>query len=864
MGACEDAPVTTNLTRDEAAARSALITVHRYDVSLDLTSTGPTFTSTTTVRFTCGQPGASTFIDLIADRVGTVELNGRGLDPDAVVDGARIHLSDLAHDNTLTVAADCLYMNTGEGLHRFVDPVDGETYLYSQFEVPDSRRVFTVFEQPDLKAEFAFTVTAPAHWQVISTQPTPHPVPVSEPSDSPRALAAATWTFEPTPRLSSYVTSVIAGPYDVVRDEAHTRAGVVPMAIYCRRSLRPHLDEAEIFDITKRGFAWLEQEFDLAYPFAKYDHIFAPEYNMGAMENVGAVTVSEIYIFRAKVTERIVERRALTILHELAHMWFGDLVTMHWWDDLWLNESFAEWAATAAQAEATRWTDAWTTFALTEKQWAYEQDQLSSTHPVAADMRHLEDVETNFDGITYAKGAAVLKQLVAYVGRDAFREAIRAYFRAHAWGNTRLTDFVTELETASGRDLREWVTLWLETAGVVTLTADVAVDATGRYTRFAVRQSASPAYPTLRPQRVGIGGYTLADGALTRVTHLEVDLDGALTEVPSLVGSVRPDVLLLNDEDLAYAKIRLDDHSRAVVAAAPQAFTSSLPQALVLGAAWDMTREGEMPARQFVQLALDSLPGLRVSALLTLLLKQIRHSVLHYVDPSVRGEWVDLATDRLREILHVAEPASDAQHQLAMAYAAMASRPEDAAYVRSLLDGTDGIDGLQVDTELRWVLVRALAAVGAADHDEVDRELALDPTATGRERAAQALASRPTAAAKAQAWERAISVSHDSNSMLQALGLGFGRVLDPQTLAPFVQPYHDALLSVWRDRTVAVGSIVVEGFYPHALAGPGLLMATQSWLDDHPHAPAGLVRLVAEQRDEVARAVAAQALDAAS
>jgi len=433
----------TNLTREEAAARAALVTVDRHDVELDVTTGPETFSTRSTITFTCTRPGAETFLDFLGGTVEEITVNGSRLDPQEHYADSRVRLPDLAADNVVVVTGTGRYTNTGEGLHRFVDPVDDEVYLYSQFEVPDSRRMYPVFEQPDLKARFGFTVTAPAHWQVVSNSPTPQPEPVDE--------GRATWRFAPTGPISSYITALVAGPYDVVRDTATSRNGEVPLGIFCRRSLTPYLDADNLFDLTKLGFTFFENEFDCAYPFEKYDQIFTPEYNMGAMENAGAVTINEMYVFRSRVTESIVERRALTVLHELAHMWFGNLVTMRWWNDLWLNESFAEWASTTCQSEATHWTDAWTTFGTHEKDWAYRQDQLSSTHPIVAEIRDLQDVEVNFDGITYAKGASVLKQLVAHVGREPFRDGLRAYFAKHAWGNTTLDDLLSELETTSGR-----------------------------------------------------------------------------------------------------------------------------------------------------------------------------------------------------------------------------------------------------------------------------------------------------------------------------------------------------------------------------------------------------------------------------
>ena len=850
----------TNLTRDEAARRAELLHVDSYDVRLDLTTGPETFRTVTTVTFDCTQPGAETFIDFIGGTVEQVTLNGEQLDPGEVFKDSRIALPNLRATNELTVDATGRYTNTGEGLHRFVDPVDNEVYLYTQFEVPDSRRMYTVFEQPDLKASFRFTVTAPAHWKVISNSPTPAPTPAGVADH----VEKATWEFEPTPRISSYITALIAGPYDEVRDEVQTRGGVVPLGVYCRKSLTQYLDADNIFDCTKKGFAFFEKEFDQPYPFAKYDQIFTPEYNMGAMENAGAVTFTEIYVFRSKVSESKVERRALTILHELAHMWFGNLVTMKWWDDLWLNESFAEWASTTCQAEATEWTDAWTTFGTAEKSWAYTQDQLSSTHPIAADMRHLEDVEVNFDGITYAKGASVLKQLVAYVGREPFVAALREYFGKHAWGNTTLADLLGELERASGRELGSWAKLWLETAGVNTLRPEFEVAEDGTYRTFAVRQTATEEHPTLRPHRLGIGLYQATGGHLERVAYHEVDVDGELTEIAKLAGVAQPDLLLLNDNDLAYAKIRLDERSLATALEMPRGFQDSLPRSLVLGATWDMTRDAEMSARDFVRFVLATLPGEQDSTLLRVLISQMQTSVSLYVAPGHRREMQELLATSLRELGEQAEPGSDAQFQLIEGWANTAVDQADAARFEALLDGTEQIEGLAVDTDLRWTFLRALAALGAADEARIDAELQRDPTATGQERAAQARAARPTAEAKADAWTKAVERNDLPNQMVESISAGFRRTTDVALLEPYVERYHDMLVDAWASRSVAMGERVVGGFYPFALANEALKDASDAWLAAHPDAQAGLVRTVAENRDTIARALRAQAKDASS
>ena len=848
-----------NLTRDEARERADLLSVASYDVALDLTTGPTTFRTRSTVAFTASGEDPSTFIDLIAASVEAITLNGESLDPATHFDGLRVQLPALRSGaNELTVDATGVYMNTGEGLHRFVDPVDDEVYLYTQFEVADCRRMFAVFEQPDLKATYAFTVTAPAHWQIVSNEPTPEPVSAGEASGVP----SATWTFAPTPRMSCYITALIAGPYDVVRDEVQTRKGTVPLGIFCRKSLTPHLDADNIFDCTKRGFAFYENEFDCEYPFTKYDQIFTPEYNMGAMENAGAVTFTEVYVFRAKVTDAIVERRALTILHELAHMWFGNLVTMSWWNDLWLNESFAEWASTTCSAEATKWDTAWTTFGTAEKAWAYAQDQLSSTHPIVADIRDLEDVEVNFDGITYAKGASVLKQLVAYVGEDEFVQGIRQYFSQHAWQNTTLADLLGHLEQASGRDLRKWSQLWLETAGVNTLRPELTVDDEGIITAAAVTQTAVEAFPTLRPHTLAIGSYDVQGDQLVRVNRIELDIDGDRTEVPQLVGQQRPDLLLVNDDDLAYAKIRLDERSMATMLANPRGFTSGLPHALVLGAAWDMTRDGEMSGRDFIDLVVSALPGERNSTLLRVLLSQLSSTARLYVAPARRDGVLASLTASLRELATSAAPGSDAQLQLVSAFAGHAHIAEDVTWVRGLLEGAAVLDGLAIDTEMRWTLLTSLATAGAAAEAEVDAERQRDNTATGRERAARALATIPTAEAKAKAWHQVIETEGLPNQTVTAVAQGFARVHDNALLTPYVQKYHAMLTTLWASRTHAIAESVVEGFYPVILANRELADASQSWLDANPEANAGLRRVVSENRDGVKRALTAQDRDA--
>ena len=717
-----------NVTRDEAQSRARMISVESYEVDLDLTEGEVTFRSTTTARFRCTEPGATTFIDLVADQVDEIVLNGRALDPQQAFDGTRITLDDLAPDNELTVRAHCRYMHTGEGLHRFVDPVDKSVYLYTQFEVADSRRMFTVFEQPDLKATFAFTVTAPADWQVVSNQPTPEPEPVG--------LGNATWRFAPTERLPSYITALVAGPYHRIESEYRDGDRVIPLGLYCRASLAPYLDADVILEETRQGFEFFERIFDLPYPFAKYDQLFVPEFNSGAMENAGCVTHNEDYVFRSRVPEVSYERRAVTILHEMAHMWFGDLVTMTWWDDLWLNESFAEWASTLAAAEATRWDSAWTTFANTDKTWAYRQDQLPSTHPIAAEIHDLEDVEVNFDGITYAKGASVLKLLAAWVGRDEFLAGIRQYFRTFAWGNTTLADLLGKLEETSGRDLKAWSAEWLETAGVNTLHPEFTTDDDGRFTSFTVVQTAPEAWPTLRSHRLAVGLYDRTDAGLVRRERVELDVTGARTALPDLVGVVRPDLILVNDDDLTYAKIRLDERSLATLTESIGDFADNLPRSLCWSAAWDMTRDGEMSTQDYLTLVLRGVGRETDSSVMRTLLRQAETAVILYTDPSRRDETRRRLADGLLALLRAADAGSDAQLQFTRAFSSAALTDEHLAVVRGLLDGTDLLPGLTIDTDLRWHLLHQLVAAGLADDTEIERRARRrrhgDRTAAGR------------------------------------------------------------------------------------------------------------------------------------
>ena len=841
-----------NLTRIEARQRKALIDVHSYHVTLDLTTGPETFRSTTVVAFSA-TAGASSFIDAFTRTVHSITLNGTELVPATVSDGVRIQLNGLAAENVLTVVADAEYTNTGEGLHRFVDPVDGEVYLYSQFEVPDSRRVYAVFEQPDLKATFRFSVTAPVSWQVVSNSPTPEPAVSGE---------RATWTFAETPVLPSYVTALIAGPYVATRSTLTSRDGrEIPLGIFARKSLNQYLDADYIFEKTRQGFAFYEERFNYPYPFEKYDQIFVPEFNAGAMENAGAITFTETYVFRSKVTDAIKERRVGTILHELAHMWFGDLVTMSWWNDLWLNESFAEWASTIATAEATEWGGAWTTFQAMEKSWAYRQDQLPSTHPVVATINDLEDVQVNFDGITYAKGGSVIKQLVAWVGIDAFFSGVAAYFTKHAYGNTRLADLLTELEITSGRTLTEWSKVWLETAGVNTLRPAIDTDADGVITSFAVLQEASADYPTIRPHRLAIGFYTLVDGSLVRENRVEIDVDGVRTDVAELVGLRKPDLVLINDDDLAYAKIRLDEDSLAVATGHLKDIEDPLARALVWGSVWDSTRDAETSASDYVRLVLGNIATETESTTIRTTLNQVALAAKQYVAPARRAETLTRVGDELWALAERADAGSDAQFQFVKFFAQLASTGEHFTVLQGLRDGTIALPGLVIDTDLGWEILEGLALGNRATQADIDAALGADNTANGQQAAARATAAFPTMDSKRAAFSSVVDSDKLPNAIVRATTIGYQHTNDSAPLASVVDRYFGSLADVWASRSYHIAETLVVGLYPAPLASAQLRDATSAWLDANPDIPA-LRRLITENLAGVERALAVQARDA--
>ena len=864
-----------NLSRDDAAQRARLLrppadpasdlpalrTVVELDLTRQASDEPGLFLSTTRVWFGCTEPGAQSFIDLDCAAVRSLRLNGVELDPSRYREADRISLPELQEENELEVVAECRYMHTGEGLHRFVDPVDNRVYLYTQFETADAHRVFACFDQPDLKTTFELSVVAPADWHVVGvTAPdvAPHQL-----DDDPATTATARWHFPASKPLSTYVTAIVAGPYHVEHDAHQGRAGEIPLRIFCRRSLAEYLDADEIFAVTKQGFGFFEALFERAYPFGKYDQLFVPEFNAGAMENAGAVTFLEDYIFRSRVTDTSYEGRAGTILHEMAHMWFGDLVTMRWWDDLWLNESFATYMANLAQVEATRWTDAWTTFANEEKTWACRQDQLSTTHPIAADIVDIEAVETNFDGITYAKGASVLKQLVAWVGREPFFAGLRNYFEAHAWGNSTLQDLLTALEASSGRDLSAWSKEWLESAGINTLRPEIETDDDGVITSFAVLQEAPPEHPTLRSHRLAIGLYGRTGRELSCQTSIELDVVGARTEIPELVGIRQPELVLVNDKDLAYSKIRLDERSLATVTESIGDVAASLPRALCWTAAWDMTRDAEMAARDYLRMVLHLIDAETDIGVLQSVLRQARLAIERWADPAFRDTGLDMLAAAAHAHVQSAEPGSDQQLAFVRAFAASANTAQHLDALSSIFAGDTVVPGLALDTDLRWNLLTRLAAHGRAGDADVDAEVARDDTAAGRRHAASVRAAMPTAEAKERAWRLVVEQADAHNAEISSTIGGFQQANQLELMRPYLDRYFDDIAGVWESRTGDTARTIAEGLFPFML----IETATIDRIDDYlrrAKPPAGLHRILTEHRDALVRALRARDRDIAA
>jgi aminopeptidase N len=838
------------ITRDEALERAKLVSAVSYDVSVDLTRGNDVFGSVSIITFSCAAPGASTHVDLIAHSVHEIVVNGIAIDPATAWAEGRIALTGLLERNEVRIMADCTYANDGTAMHRSVDSADGKVYVYTALEPADSRRVYANFEQPDLKAAYTLHVTAPAHWTVFSNQPTPETRQVRD--------GIAVWDFSPTPPISTYLTTVVAGEYEVVRDSYTSASGhVIPLALACRASFAEYLDADDVFDITKRGLDFFSQLFGTDYPFAKYDQVFVAEFD-SAVENVGCVVITEELLFRSRVTDQMYERRANTLLHEMAHMWFGDLVTMQWWDDLWLNESFAEFCGTLACAEATRFRDAWSTFSYSRKTWGYEQDQLPSTHPIAADVPTLTEAEANFDGISYAKGASVLKQLVAYVGRDNFFAAIKGYLEKYAWSNATLADLQQALEQTSGTSLTAWSKAWLEAAGPNTLRSEFEVDEQGVFTTFAVLQEAPEHYPTLRPHRISVGLYNRVDGALIRTHRVEVEITDARAIVPELTGVPQPDLILLNDDDFGYVLIRFDPRSLDTVTRSIGELTDPLARAVSWVAALDMAQQAELSIREFVAMVSQGLETEPSVSVVQALHRATAQVIAELCDPRRAPEVKERLATSAAQLLDAAEPGSDHQLAWAQALGSTATSKEQLDLVAGLLDASVEVPGLVVDTELRWTLLGRLATTGRATDAEIDAELERDSTDAGQRRAATCRASLPDAAHKAAAWSLLTETDLLGVQGVLEVADGFTQSEHADLLAPYAQRYFDTLAHIWATYGDHFSVVLSRALFPTTADPRELIGQIDSFLGAEQREP-GLVRVLVEFRDVAERALRSRA-----
>jgi aminopeptidase N len=836
------------ITQEEAAERARLLELESYVVHLDLTRGAERFGSEATARFRCREAGAASYIEILAPNVESIVLNGRAIDPASLV-GDRIPLTDLRPENEVTVVAECAYSTTGEGLHRFEDPADGEVYLYSQSFLYDAHRIFACFDQADLKATFELSVEAPEAWTVIGNGPGTR-------------IEPGRWSFERTLPISTYLVAIAAGRYHTV---AADHDGI-PLGIHCRQSLAPFFEADEILEATHQSFDYYHRLLDIPYPFGKYDQVFVPEFNAGAMENVGCVTIADEFVFRARVTDTSRQTRVEIIAHEMAHMWFGDLVTMRWWDDIWLNESFADYMAHVALVEATRFRDAWTTFCSNEKAWGYEQDQQPSTHPVSGPVADSASAMLNFDGISYAKGAAVLKQLVAWVGFEPFRVGLRDYLVTNAYANATLADLLAALERSSGRELSDWSKAWLETAGVNTLRAAVTLagDADGppRYERVVIEQTTPPEWPTLRAHRIAIGLYDRDGERLVRRDRVELDVVGARTEVTALAGVVEPDLLLVNDEDHTWAKIRLDERStETVLDGGIGRLEGSLARALLWAAIWDLTRDAELPAGDYVRLVLDGIIRERDIGVAEDLLRHVRESIDHLGRPDRREERLAAMASRSLEILRGAGPGGDVQLAHARSFGRAARTPAEVALLHRWLAGEEVPEGLIVDVELRWLIIRRLAVVDAIDDSIIAAELTRDTTSAGEEHAATARASLPHPAAKAAAWTALIDSDTLSNHLVAANARGFWHPEQLDLGRPYVERYFEAMPRMWQERTHEIAMTLTRHLFPAVLVEPEIVARTDEALAA-PGIDPRLQRVLLEHRAEMVRALAARQRDA--
>jgi aminopeptidase N len=851
---------TDDITRSQTARRARLLRLREHYITLDLTRGEEVFRSESVIRFDCTRPGASSHADLIAKRVLQITLNGEPLDPAVSYDGSRVTLPALRASNELRVVADCAYTRTGTGMHRSTDPADGGVHVYGKFTPAYARTAFACFEQPDLKTPFIITVIAPPQWAVLSNQP-------PSPGGQPAATAeggnhpAATHSFLATPPLPTFATTVVAGDFHVSRS-THVMPGgrEIPLELACRASLAGQVNATAVFDVTAAGLDFYADLLGVDYPFSKYGHAFVPEFSAGATEDPGCVLMSESFLPVPGKTAADAEMRTMVILHEMAHMWFGNLVTMQWWDDLWLSESFAEFCGHDASVRLGLFPNAWATFSVGRKAWGIAQDRLPSTHPVAADPATLSEAIANFDGISYAKGAAVLRQLSAYVGEDAFFAGIGDYLRAHAHGNARLPDLLSAVAGRAdpGKEVASWSAAWLQTAGPNTLRPLLSADPAGTGTSFAVLQEAPLAHPVLRPHRISVGLYTLADnGALVRTGGAEATVTGARTEVPALTGRPRPDLVLLNDDDRGYVAIRFDSRSLRTALSFAGQVTDPVARAVIWDALIDMTQQAELSVPAFTGAVARGVEHESSEAVLQALLGRTETMIARLAAPPAAAACKRMLADLAARQLPAAAAGSGHQRAWALLLARTATSASQLDLAAALVGGTRLPAGLEPGDELQWALLRRLAATGRAGDTEIDAMLARDRTGTGQREAAACRAAIPDAAHKDAAWRLLTGGTLGAPSA----ALVARALLLPEhagLLADFPDRYADCLPRIWATSAGTIRVLLGEILFPYPVITPELLARLDAMTDAA--ADSGLVRLLREQRDIAERALRSRAL----
>ncbi|MDO4917526.1 MAG: aminopeptidase N [Rothia sp. (in: high G+C Gram-positive bacteria)] len=875
-----------NLTQEEAQRRSELLTVESYDVHVDLTNASDTsfdaYPTATTVRFSA-QPNSETFIDYIHQSIDSIKLNGANLNINDAVEGSRILLGNLQAENILTIHGRSYFSRSGEGMHRYVDPSDQKVYLYTQYEPADARRVFPNFEQPDLKAIFNFRITAPKNWVVSSNAELEREI--EDPSNS----GISKRVFKSTEKISTYITTILAGEYFVAQDfyepKSKINSGSFPLVAYCRQSLKEHFDYEDIFAVTKAGLDFFQDLFDFAYPYPKYEQAFVPEYNLGAMENPGMVTFTESYLFESGATQAQLEGRANVICHEMSHMWFGDLVTMKWWNDLWLKESFAEFMGTLGAQEAAGYQEAWVTFANNRKAWAYEQDQLPSTHPIVADIPHLEAARQNFDGITYAKGSSVLKQLVAYVGFETFIDAARVYFKRFAWGNTTLDDFLGVLDEVSNRDVLTWSAAWLQTQGLSSLATERVFDDESQLAELIVSQHLPEGTPAElgRPHQLKLETFIVKNDALSSTGLVSLTIpqgDSSSVRVPLSENEqeqvASADLLVLNAEDLTYAKVILGtEDGQEIATQLVSTIDNPLTRGLIWGSLWNQVRDASLTSETFVHAVEHNIPREKSATLLSTIAAQAQIAIQHYTPEDKQQDLWDSLGGALLDALHDAEAGGDAQLIMlrnALGVAAHSETTLPLAQEVSQGATTDtsqdiaGVDGVANHPALGWSALIALASQGKITAADIDSARNVHSSATTERGHAQALAALPTAEAKKKAFETVLESVEISNDLLTATARGF-QAGSVGLHTEFLDPYFEALLGTWQKRSIGMASRVVLGLFPHASIAQGdaethpVVLRASAWLKQNPEAPTALRRLIIEELDDAQRSLRAQAFN---